>query len=224
MIEFFLIVVLILLLLMIMLALVQHRRFRVQRNHWQRMLRKAEEDFELQTISIVSAIQLKRHDWMNDLQMIYGYMQLRKFDKVIPYLEILKQKLQQESSIGQLGFPRLELFLLIHLAKSRSFEIELEIEAGMNFTQQGPVRDAYLQKLAETASAFDLSMEELTEEDAEPLYLELYTYQHAVCFAFRYEGEMDVERLLQSLKDIEKCLNIQVAEGSLLVECSFINK
>src|SRR5690606_26969277 len=56
---------------------------------------------------LINVINHLRHDWMNDIQVLYGYLRLNKQDKCLDYMEIIKQKAAQESLISRLGVTEL---------------------------------------------------------------------------------------------------------------------
>src|SRR5690606_8892232 len=64
-----------------------------------------------------------RHDWMNDLQVLFGYIQLNKADKLKAYVENLSDKLYRESLVSKLGVSELVAYLLLFRSKSRKLEI-----------------------------------------------------------------------------------------------------
>jgi len=51
-----------------------------------------------------------RHDWMNDLQVLYGYIRMNKPDKSAECVEKIRQRMNEESRIAKLGVPSLILY------------------------------------------------------------------------------------------------------------------
>jgi hypothetical protein len=51
-----------------------------------------------------------RHDWMNDLQVLYGYIRMNKPDKSAECVENIRQRMHAESRIAKLGVPSLILY------------------------------------------------------------------------------------------------------------------
>lgn len=76
----------------------------------------------------IEAFRHARHDWLNDLQMIMGYVQLQKYDKLKACVDMLKQRMTIESRTSSLGSAGLIEALLTVRAKARSFAFELRIE------------------------------------------------------------------------------------------------
>ena len=70
-----------------------------------------------------TAIQMlnhHRHDWMNELQILYGYIQLGKLDKTVGSVERIKDRMATESRISKLGIPSLVLFTFIPYVQQQS--------------------------------------------------------------------------------------------------------
>ncbi|WP_159881166.1 Spo0B domain-containing protein [Paenibacillus puerhi] len=68
-----------------------------------------------------------RHDWMNDIQVLMGYVQLKKYDKLPGMMEKIKDKVQQESLISKLGIPSLILFILAFQAEVKELRLEIRM-------------------------------------------------------------------------------------------------
>ncbi|MDU4698138.1 MULTISPECIES: Spo0B domain-containing protein [Paenibacillus] len=69
-----------------------------------------------------------RHDWMNDLQILYGYIQLRKIDKLADCVERIKGRMAVESKIARLGIPALVFYLQSFREMNGSVQLEVDIE------------------------------------------------------------------------------------------------
>lgn len=93
----------------------------------------------------IEAFRHTRHDWLNDLQMILGYAQLGKYDKLKACVDILKQKLTEESRTAKLGSDRLVELLLTVRARPKKYAFELRIDE--HFTMPGSTAE----QAAETA-------------------------------------------------------------------------
>lgn len=69
-----------------------------------------------------------RHDWMNDLQVLYGYIRMGKYDKCEEYVERLKERSIQESKLSRLGIPALIFYLHSFQAHSQSLRLGVHVE------------------------------------------------------------------------------------------------
>ncbi|AWB45715.1 hypothetical protein DCC85_16975 [Paenibacillus sp. CAA11] len=69
-----------------------------------------------------------RHDWMNDLQILYGYIRLGKHDKLIQSVERIKARMAEESKISKLGVPSLVYYLQSFREMNKSVQLDTHIE------------------------------------------------------------------------------------------------
>lgn len=73
-------------------------------------------------------MQLRRHDWMNDIQVLYGYVKLNRKDYILGCMEKINAKLHEESALGKLGSPSLELTILSFKTESPQLEMNFYID------------------------------------------------------------------------------------------------
>lgn len=60
---------------------------------------------------IIKALNHRRHDWMNDLQLISGYMQLEKMDKLQACVKEMMRRGSEEGTYLRIAHPKLALEL-----------------------------------------------------------------------------------------------------------------
>ncbi|WP_274649981.1 Spo0B domain-containing protein [Paenibacillus humicola] len=68
-----------------------------------------------------------RHDWMNDLQVLYGYIRMQKTDKTVQCVEQIRERMTTESKIAKLGVPSLVAFLQSFRTITHSLQLDIEI-------------------------------------------------------------------------------------------------
>ncbi|MFU1797226.1 Spo0B domain-containing protein [Paenibacillus azoreducens] len=79
-----------------------------------------------------------RHDWMNDLQILYGYIRLGKIDKAVECVERIKERMNQESKISKLGIPSLVFFLQSFRTNGSNLELEIAVDQDMQLDKLSP--------------------------------------------------------------------------------------
>lgn len=67
-----------------------------------------------------------RHDWMNQLQVLFGYISLGKKEKCIEYVEKIKGRMFVESQIAKLEEPGLVSYLQAFRIFPAHFELEVK--------------------------------------------------------------------------------------------------
>ncbi|WP_411347775.1 Spo0B domain-containing protein [Paenibacillus sp. WLX2291] len=80
----------------------------------------------------IEAFSHHRHDWMNDLQLLYGYIQMGNRERLIENIERIKEQMVAESRVAKLGVPELVFYLQTFKAIQRDMQLELEIEDGIS--------------------------------------------------------------------------------------------
>lgn len=73
-------------------------------------------------------IQQLRHDWMNDLQLILGNLQLGKQDKAVEKIYSIMEKAGQNRALDQLQLPKTTIFLHLLNAEYTHFQWEWHVE------------------------------------------------------------------------------------------------
>ena len=88
----------------------------------------------LQTASI-RTLNHHRHDWMNDLQVLFGYIRMNKADKSVQYIEQIRDRMIVESKISKLGIPSLVTFMQSFRTMTHSLQLEVIVEDELNIAE-----------------------------------------------------------------------------------------
>jgi hypothetical protein len=102
------------------LVLVEAER-RANRRRIGRLLEQ-QQQFSLRLLS------QNRHDWMNDLQILYGYLRLQKYHKAIEAVDRIRERMERESRVARLGSARLSSFLLSFRVLSDTLRLEVQVD------------------------------------------------------------------------------------------------
>jgi stage 0 sporulation protein B (sporulation initiation phosphotransferase) len=82
-------------------------------------------------VSAIRTLSHHRHDWMNELQILYGYLRLNKLDKAVDIVDRIRVRMDEDSKVSQLGIPELATFFLSFRTVCDSMRLEVEIENGL---------------------------------------------------------------------------------------------
>lgn len=110
------------------MAVVEAER-RADRRRLGRLLEQ-QQQFSLRLLS------QNRHDWMNDLQILYGYLRLQKYHKAIEAVDRIRERMERESRVARLGNARLSSFLLSFRVLSETLRLEVHVDD--DFALDGP--------------------------------------------------------------------------------------
>lgn len=69
-----------------------------------------------------------RHDWLNHMQIIKGYVSMGKMDELSRFLDHIIIKTHEESQLSQLGNTELAYYLLTYNWTQNKIQLEVEIE------------------------------------------------------------------------------------------------
>jgi hypothetical protein len=147
----------------------------------------------LQTISHI------RHDWMNDMQVLSGYIQLKKYDYLPPYMEKIRLRLQNESALGKLGVPSLIAYLLTFRTGCRAFELELEFPQEIHIAEMPLPEDIAERTIRYVLEAFRRHSKDYVSEP-NVLTLEFAQEDDGLLLDFAYNGQYDAEGLGAELR------------------------
>ncbi len=100
----------------------QRRRYR---ENCEKLLAHAQE-------STIRTLSHHRHDWLNELQILYGYLRLNKLDKAFDVVDRIRTRMDQDSRISQLGYPQLSSYLLSFRTICDTLRLEVEVEDGLS--------------------------------------------------------------------------------------------
>ncbi|WP_020615867.1 Spo0B domain-containing protein [Paenibacillus daejeonensis] len=141
-----------------------------------------------------------RHDWMNELQVLYGYIRLQKPDKTVQCVERIKDRMMMESRIAKLGEPALVLFLQSFRTASQSLQLDVVLEEEVDWTLLGSDSAPLAEVLRELVDAYRLGIQP-GHGDAPRLMLEFAQYEGVVEVAMQLTGELqNVSHLEQNVK------------------------
>ncbi|MDI4644867.1 Spo0B domain-containing protein [Cohnella hashimotonis] len=85
---------------------------RAYRRETDRLAERASRDIVKSRQDLVGTLSHHRHDWMNELQILYGYLRMQKIDKAIAVVDRIKEDMERDSRISRLGSPELSAYLL----------------------------------------------------------------------------------------------------------------
>lgn len=84
---------------------------------------------------LVEVLKYQRHDFMNHMQVLLGYLKMEKYAACEEYIQLLVNQAARESIIDRLDYPKLTSFLLSFNAKYSEVELEVEISKPFSLHQ-----------------------------------------------------------------------------------------
>jgi sensor histidine kinase regulating citrate/malate metabolism len=147
---------------------------------------------------LVGVLSHARHQWMNELQLLYGYLQLQKWDKLKPAVERIKAKALQESYVSRLGVAELTTYLLTFESGGKSMTLDIELSEEVDLRKLGLDADQLAECVRCLVAVFDASAME-TSDGSNGLCVEITRLERELAVEFVFSGFYDKEALRQTV-------------------------
>ncbi|MGG1515787.1 Spo0B domain-containing protein [Paenibacillus oryzisoli] len=165
---------------------------------WRSRLKTQEQQSHVKLIGVVNRL---RHDWMNDAQILFGYIQLKKFDNLKPLMEKIKTTMAQESNLSKLGIPSLVAYFLQLRVESKRIEVHVELEQEINLGQL-PLAGGAIENAIRDVFGCVEACAQAEEGEAGRLSLEFDRQDEALLLDCVYEGSYDQEQLARTIRQL----------------------
>jgi stage 0 sporulation protein B (sporulation initiation phosphotransferase) len=81
--------------------------------------------------SVIQTLSHHRHDWMNELQVLYGYLRLNKPDRAVDVVDRIRVRMEHDSRLSHIGNPKLSIYFLQFRTICDSMRLEVEVQDGL---------------------------------------------------------------------------------------------
>lgn len=138
---------------------------------------------------IVQLMQIYRHDWQNYLQIIFGYITLKKYDQIPIYIEKINGINKQHSIIGSFNNVALAAYLFKLPINYPQLSYELEIDDSMEILAK--VNDKGRLILEEMERIIDLIYLTIKDNNNHHLIISMTSIDNKIIINLEYEGNID---------------------------------
>ncbi|MBG9734502.1 Spo0B domain-containing protein [Paenibacillus alvei] len=178
--------------------------------------RRSEEMLQDAQLSAIQLMNHQRHDWMNDLQLLYGYVRLKKYDKLPDCVETIKERMAEESRIAKLGLPELIMFLMQHRTSGGTMPLKVIIPEPLELDRLNLTVDAVrlTNMIVESVHTFRFASKEQGDAYC-PLQLAIWCEPNQLNIQYQLEG-----KLLRPGEVAEKLRRIAMERGVRLEQLS----
>ncbi|QGQ95401.1 hypothetical protein EHS13_11160 [Paenibacillus psychroresistens] len=142
-----------------------------------------------------------RHDWMNDIQLLFGYVTLKKYDKLNDCMDKIREKALQESGIAKLGIPSLVAFFVSFRLYYNALALELEMEEEINLASLPLDKEKVSHLVQMTVKLFN-SLAIPSNDEPNILSVQFDLESEALVFDLIYQGGYDEVALRHEIKRI----------------------
>jgi len=191
------------------------RIWRFQRN----LLTNGQEQTKVETQSAVSpelesfllCMSHQRHDWLNHLQVLLGYLKLQRYEFCEEYIKKVTESTNKESQVSHLGYQPLVAFLLTFNALHKEMTVEVELPDALDlrellFEDQERIF-TLITGVVEIYRSYALD----NQGDPNVFVLHIQLLDECLYISTEYEGNLDGKASLMALHTLVK--NIGNGEG-----------
>jgi stage 0 sporulation protein B (sporulation initiation phosphotransferase) len=150
---------------------------------------------------MIELISHYRHDWMNDIQLLFGYVKLKKYDRLDDCMDKIRNKVLQESNITKLGIPSLIAFFVSFRLYYNALALELEMEEDINLVSL-PIDTEKVSHLVQMTVKLLNSHAVPAFEEPNVLSIQFDLEDEALLFDLIYQGGYDEAELRLGMKQI----------------------
>jgi hypothetical protein len=129
-----------------------------------------------------------RHDWMNELQVLYGYIRMNKPDKSAECVEKIRQRMTEESRIAKLGVPSLILYAQSFRTTPGPIALHFELPDELNLAELPLDAEKAAAALIDVINVYRYGAKPGADEPAR-LTVRLNREESALKALLKFEGE-----------------------------------
>ncbi|WP_438347104.1 Spo0B domain-containing protein [Paenibacillus sp. FA6] len=146
----------------------------------------------------IKSLNHHRHDWMNDLQILYGYIQLGKHDKSIECVGRIKERMELEGKIAKLGIPSLVFYLQSFRTIGSNVELEINIADDLHLSNRMKEDDTenWVSAIVKSIRAFQY-VGRVSWGESRKLTLSLYEEDGEIVAFFEGDGLQGTPEVLE---------------------------
>lgn len=170
---------------------------------------------------IISVLSHSRHDWLNRIQLIKGYLSLNDTDKVSELIDSFTQESNKETVVSNLAMNSFVSYILTFNWENHPIMLDYEVE--------GPVRKLaiYDKEMYDFIKAFFEMLENQVEMFVEnQMTITFEINEEDICFFFDFRGKLQasesVKRWLQDYSGLEhlSISHVNITEEEMTITIS----
>ncbi|MDD4334936.1 MAG: Spo0B domain-containing protein [Desulfotomaculaceae bacterium] len=169
---------------------------------------------------ILEVVRVQRHDFLNHLQVVSGFLQLNKPDRIREYIEQIIDDMRVVSQTARLGIPEATAALLVGFNEAARYQIEMKLTVNSKLDEcavpgnvVGFALENVLRCFFENSSSPELSKKNFT------LSFEENQEKHTIFLCSRASYIADLLLLKKSLAPVQKLLNKHGGNLNITLAC-----
>ena len=156
-----------------------------------------------QTEELLEVLNRQRHDWLNHVQILLGYLHLNRTEQSEAHLRRIAEMAMQESMIARLNNSLLSVFFLTFNALNKEMLLEVEVSEQVDLSRIVLDEQALFQLISELLCTVNDHVSTDGYEQAS-MQVSLCTGERGVHFRFDLAGEIALAGLEKLEKIVQK--------------------
>lgn len=161
----------------------------------------------------VEILRHARHDWMNQIQLIKGYLSLGKIEKVQEIINQIIKSSENESRISNIRMPQLATLLLTYNWEPTKIVLKFEVEGSGHYNDDETNLVNWFKEF------LHILEESATIVDEHELHIRIILDDSSIRFNIQYKGILNEEKaVLAFIKEssyANNILNLDIGKGYL---------
>lgn len=158
--------------------------------------------FTQQTDELLTVLNRQRHDWLNHLQVLLGYLRLGRPEEGEAYLKRVSELAMQESMLARLNCSMLSVFFLTFNALHKDMILEVDVCNHVDLARTALDQETLFRTIAGTVCAV---YQRLEQNQFEPASMQLFLLggeremrvRFDLAGKIRASGAADLEKLVR---------------------------
>lgn len=147
---------------------------------------------------LIEVINHQRHDWLNHIQVLFGYLKLQKYDLCEEYIYRVIKEANRDTLIARLAHPSLVAYLLSFNALHKEVVLDVEIPAPFSLLERPDIGSCILRMVEIYRQHAQMNGE------ANTLLLTLTYSGDCLHGVADYAGRLDADGMKQALAAMEQ--------------------
>lgn len=163
---------------------------------------------------IIALLRHKRHDWMNQIQLIQGYASLGKQDQLVEQLNQVKEEAEQERRLLNSHSPQFTLWMLTFNYEVQQYRLRYELKEDIDLSRHD------LNLLANGKKLFELMQDHKVDGELYEGTVTLYKgdLPSAIGVSWEWDGSFRKGQELKQKLDEEGYISTIFEDQELSVE------
>ncbi|WP_421616872.1 Spo0B C-terminal domain-containing protein [Brevibacillus sp. TJ4] len=166
-----------------------------------------------QTEELLQVLNRQRHDWLNHVQILLGYLHLNRTEQSEAHLRRIAEMAMQESMIARLNNSLLSVFFLTFNALNKEMLLEVEVCEHVDLSRIALDEQVLFQLIAEILCTANEHVSQDGYEQAS-MQVSLSAGENGVHFRFDLAGKISADGMekLEEIVQKGKCSAVEVTE------------